>query len=64
MHKAHARLPGTKGPSDSSEWTNCSKVKMMKTLAPDHVTCMILTVLASLGVSEINLDKQREKQRN
>ncbi|CAM4555853.1 unnamed protein product [Leuciscus chuanchicus] len=63
-HKAHARLPGTRGPSDSSDWTNCSKVKMMRTVVPDHVTCMILTEMASLVVSEINLDRQREKESN
>lgn len=61
QHKAHARLPGTKGPSDSSDWTNSSKVKMMRTVVPDHVTCMILTKMASLVVSEIYLDKEKKK---
>lgn len=65
-HKAHAGLPGTKGPSESSDWTNCSKVKMMRTVVPNHVTCMILTEMASLVVFKINLDRQRGrgKERN
>lgn len=63
-HKGHAGLPGTKGPSESSDWTNCSKVKMMRTVVPNHVTCMILTEMASLVVFKINLDRQRGKERN
>lgn len=56
-------LPGTEGASKGSEWESRSKVTIMKDVAPDHMKCMMLTVLASLLVGPFRSQSKRRREK-